>query len=66
MDSRLEQKFLLIGRLFFYARAGRDRGDGGRGVIPGRRTAKGRGAGLQVVALFFQAPEIISQGSRGS
>ena len=65
IDSRLEQNFLLIGRLFFYAFAGRDRGDGGRGIIPGRRAAQVGCAGLQVVAFLFQAAKVISQGSRG-
>lgn len=66
IDSCLEQKFLLSGRLFFYAFTGRDRGSGGLGVITGRRVAERSCAGLQIVPVLFQAPEIFSQGSRRS
>ena len=65
MDSRLEQEFLLIGRLFFYALASRDRGDGGRGIVPGRRTAQGCRAGLQIFPVLFKTAKINRQGSGG-
>ena len=59
MNGRLEQSFLLIRRLFFYARTGQDGVCGGLGIVTGGRAPESSCAVLQICSVLFQPTEIV-------